>query len=120
MKRFFEWVEIPASNFQRAIDFYSKVFGVKFKIMDCETEKMAFFPNGEGAISLAPGFIPSNNGVLVSINVGDDIDRVLRLVEQLNGKVVVSKTKIEAEGRGYFATFIDSEGNQLGLYGNPE
>ncbi|MCU4177392.1 VOC family protein [Carboxylicivirga sp. N1Y90] len=120
MKRFFEWVEIPASNFQRAIDFYSTVFGLTFKVMDCGTEQMAFFPNGEGAISFAPGFTPSDKGVLVSINVESEIDKTIVLIQKNNGKIVIPKTKIEAEGKGYFATFIDSEGNQLGLYGNPE
>jgi predicted enzyme related to lactoylglutathione lyase len=28
------------------------------------------------------------------------------------------KTKIEVEGKGYFALFIDCEGNKEGLYGN--
>ena len=30
---------------------------------------------------------------------------------------ITGKTKIEAEGRGYFAIFIDCEGNKVGLYG---
>ncbi len=32
------------------------------------------------------------------------------------GKIIIPKTKIEAEGRGWFAVFADSEGNRIGLY----
>lgn len=77
---------------------------------------MAFFPEGEGAISLSPGFNPSRDGVLVSLHVRDDFDAVLQRVTAHGGEIAREKTKIEAEGRGYFALFIDSEGNRIGLY----
>lgn len=118
MKKFIEWVEIPATDFQRAVSFYNAVFQLDLKTMDCGTEKMAFFPGGEGAISLAQGFLPSKNGVLVSIGTGDHLDETIQRIIDLGGEITRSKTKIEAEGRGFFATFIDSEGNQLGLYGD--
>jgi hypothetical protein len=79
---------------------------------------MACFPGGEGAISLVDGFKPSVHGVLVSLNAGNDLDETLARVVQNGGDIQISKTRIEAEGRGYFATFIDSEGNKLGLYGD--
>ena len=88
------------------------------EILDFNTEKMACFPSGEGAISLAPGFEPGSTGVLVSLNADDDIDGALVRVASAGGRVVTPKTKIQTEGRGYFAVFIDSEGNRLGLYGN--
>lgn len=34
------------------------------------------------------------------------------------GSAVRPKTKIEAEGRGWFALFTDSEGDRMGLYGD--
>ena len=40
--------------------------------------------------------------------------------EELAEKLNISPSgyaKIEAEGRGWFALFADTEGNQLGLYG---
>jgi len=110
------WVEIPAENFERAVQFYNSVFGWGMEPMDWGTEKMACLPNDEGAISFAPGFKPSKNGVLVSLN-SDDLEETLSKVKSNGGKVVQSKTKIDADGRGYFATFYDSEGNKIGLYG---
>ena len=116
MKKFIAWVEIPASDFNRALQFYQQVFELDLKTAEGGGEKMAFFPGGEGAISFAPGFNPSRDGVLVSLNAGMDIDTVLKRVTENGGAVEKAKTKIEAEGKGYFALFIDSEGNRIGLY----
>ena len=116
MEKFISWVEIPAADFPRAVQFYSRVFNLNLKSVDCGDEKMAFFPGGEGAISFAPGFNPSRDGVLVSLNAGKDIEAVLQRVTENGGAIDRAKTKIEAEGRGYFALFIDSEGNRVGLY----
>jgi len=44
------------------------------------------------------------------------IEAAIRRIEQEKGKVVIPKTKIEAEGMGYFAVCMDSESNKIGLY----
>ncbi len=85
--------------------------------MDFGTEKMAFLPGDEGAISFASGFNPSKDGVLVSLETGNELDETLKRITENGGTMVKPKTKIEAEGRGYFALFTDSEGNRMGLYG---
>ena len=118
MDKFISWVEIPAKEFLRAVEFYNKVFNLNMEPIDYGEEKMACFPNGEGAISYAKDFNPSKDGVLVSLNTGNNLDEVLEKIAGNGGSVIQSKTKIEAEGRGYFALFIDSEGNRIGLYGN--
>ncbi len=117
MKKFVSWVEIPAVDFDRAVCFYKNVFEIDLETVDCGFEKMACFPNGEGAISFAKGFKPSKNGVLVSLNTGNDLEGTIERIVKNGGEITTSKTKIEAEGRGYFAVFIDSEGNRMGLYG---
>ena len=117
MKNLISWVEIPASDFDRAVRFYNRILGLELNIVDCDEEKMACFPGGEGAISFAPGFKPSVDGVLVSLNAGDQLDNILRTIEDEGGRVIREKTKIQAEGRAFFALFLDSEGNKLGLYG---
>jgi uncharacterized protein len=118
MRKLISWVEIPATDFERAVKFYSSVLEVNLQSIDCGEEKMACFPNGEGAVSYAPGFNPSKNGLLVSFSVSDDLDSSLVRIKKNGGKIIQSKTKIEAEGRGYFALFQDSEGNKVGLYGD--
>ena len=116
MEKFIAWVEIPASDFNRAVQFYRQVFDLDMKTVEGGDEKMAFFPGGEGAISLSPGFHPSRDGVLVSLHARKGIDALLQQVTAHGGEIAKGKTKIEAEGRGYFALFIDSEGNKIGLY----
>jgi predicted enzyme related to lactoylglutathione lyase len=118
MEKFVSWVEIPAVDFNRAVGFYGKVFQMELAVFDCETEKMACFPGGEGAISFAEGFKPSKDGVLVSFNTGKDLEGAINRIAENGGELVIPKTKIQVEGRGYFAVFIDCEGNKVGLYGD--
>ncbi|MBN1117077.1 MAG: VOC family protein [Bacteroidales bacterium] len=118
MSRLNPWVEIPAADFDRAVDFYNNVFKLNLVKNDWGKEKMACFPNDEGSISFSPGFKPAQDGTLASFNVPDSIEEALKRAKSNGGNVVLPKTKIEAEGRGYFALLIDSEGNKIGLYGN--
>lgn len=121
MKRLVAFFEIPAVDFNKAVKFYETVFGIKMEKFDCETEKMAFFPEEDGvcpgAISWARDFhfAPSKDGVLISLTC-EDMNSTLQIIEQNGGKIIIPKTKIEAEGRGYFSIFIDCEGNRIGLY----
>jgi uncharacterized protein len=116
MKKLISWVDIPTENFERGVNFYNAVLKLQLQPVDCGTEKMACFPNGEGSIAWAPDFKPSGNGVLVSFAVPDSIEETIKRIEKNKGKVTIPKTKIEVEGMGYFAVFIDSEGNKAGLY----
>jgi len=118
MEKLISWVDIPATDFKRAVKFYNTVLEIELQEFECETEKMACFPSGEGAISFAKGFNPSKDGVLVSLNTGTDLDKTMLRIEKNGGTIIQPKTKIEVEGRGYFALFIDSEGNRVGLYGD--
>lgn len=119
MKRLVAFFEIPAINFERAIQFYESVLNLTLNTMDFGQEKMAFFPKEAGkcvgAISYTPDFKPSKDGVLISFSV-ENIENTLNNIERSGGEIVISKTKIEAENNGYFAVFTDSEGNKLGLY----
>lgn len=119
MKRLVAFFEIPSVDFNRAVTFYESVFGLKINARDFGHEKMAFFPEESGkcpgAISYAPDFRPSKDGVLISFSV-ESMEIALIKIEENGGKTVIPKTKIEAETMGYFATFIDSEGNNIGLY----
>ena len=112
--------EIPATDFGRAIKFYESLFHVKLEMLDCGHEKMAFFPEENG---LCPGsiswssafeFHPGAQGVLVSLNC-EELEDALLYVTEHGGKVLIPKTKIEADDRGYFAVILDCEGNRLGL-----
>lgn len=121
MKSLVAFFEIPATDFGRAITFYQNLFGVKLEQMDCGHEKMAFFPaengNCPGAISWSSefSFQPSAQGVLVSLNC-DSISESIPVIEKNGGEILIRKTKIEDDSRGYFCVFTDCEGNRVGLY----
>jgi predicted enzyme related to lactoylglutathione lyase len=116
MRKLITWVEIPATDIERAAKFYSKVLSIEIKVLDFGKEKMACFPNGEGAISQAPDFNPSKDGILVSFDTEKRLNATLNTVTENGGEIVQAATKIEADGRGYFALIIDTEGNKVGLY----
>ncbi len=118
MTKLISWVEIPTSDFERAVKFYKSVLQIDLQTIDCGEEKMACFPTGEGAISFAPNFKPGQDGTLVSFNAEKDLEGAIERIKVNGGTMVQPKTKIEAEGRGYFAVFMDCEGNKLGLYGD--
>jgi uncharacterized protein len=117
MERLISWVEIPAEDFDRAAKFYEAILGLELKKEDYGNEKMAFFPTGEGAIFSKSGFKPSKDGVIINLYVGNKLDETIEKIKNSGGTIVKGRTKIEAEGQGYFALFIDSEGNKLGLNG---
>ena len=108
-----------SADFGRAVKFYETILQIQLSVMDCEAEKMAFFPTEDGkcpgAISWAKDFNPSKDGVLISLHV-ENMETAIAAIEKNGGKIARPKTKIEAEGRGYFALFTDSEGNRVGLY----
>lgn len=118
MKRMIAFFEIPAVDFHRAVDFYEAVLNVKLTVWECENEKMACFHEESevvGAISYSKDFQPSTGGVLISFNC-ESIEDALKTALSKQGKVIIPKTKIQADGRGFFAVLADSEGNQVGLY----
>lgn len=120
MKNLIEFIEIPATDFPRAVKFYEAVCGIKLTVCDeCESEKMAFFPPSDTkpgiAISWSKDFLPSKDGVLIHLAV-ESIETTLERIHANGGKTIRPKTELEVEGMGYFAMFTDSEGNTIGLY----
>jgi predicted enzyme related to lactoylglutathione lyase len=112
------WFEIPASNFDQAVRFYSQIFDIKMETMTNMGYAIAYFPESKGvggAIVAGPGCIPSDTGTLVYLNGGEDLNEVLAKIESAGGRVVMGKTHISEEA-GYFAIFIDTEGNKLALH----
>ena len=68
-----------------------------------------------GALFYAPSYQPSPDGILIHFN-SQDIEDTLSKVLYKGGKIIIPKTKIEAENKGYFAVLEDSEGNHVGIY----
>ena len=118
MKNLIAFFEIPVTDFYQSVNFYQTILGVELMVAEYNNEKMAcFVQDGQtvGAISYASNFKPSEHGVLIHFNY-EDIDRSIRQVIKQGGSMVIPKTKIQAEGKGYFAVFADPAGNHIGFY----
>lgn len=117
-ENYISWFEIPASSFERAVNFYNSIFDIELETNEMNGYFMAYFPykNGVGgAIICGEGSIPSEKGPLIYLNGGSDLNQVLQKVENAGGRVLMEKTMIN-EDAGYFALFIDTEGNKLALH----
>jgi predicted enzyme related to lactoylglutathione lyase len=117
-KNFVTWFEIPAYNHYRSVAFFNYIYGIEITTVELNGFAMGFFPaeNGiSGAIVTGNGCVPSEVGPLVYLNGGDDLNHVLCKVNEAGGRIVLEKTFL-SETAGYFALFIDSEGNRLALH----
>ena len=119
MKNLISIVEIPTEDFSRAMVFYQAILDINIEEIEMDGIKMGLFPNaGEGiSIQLINGsdYKTSADGTIVYLNGGHDLQKVADKIEANGGKIVVPKTGIGPE-MGFFAMFIDSEGNKLGLH----
>lgn len=119
MKNSISIIEIPTSDFSRAVAFYQDILNIKIDEIKLGELKMGLFPNnGEStSVQLINGadYKPSINGTIVYLNGGNNLQTVADKIEAAGGKIVAPKTEIGSD-MGFFALFIDSEGNKLGLY----
>lgn len=119
MKSFVRVFEIPATKIARAVDFYQATFDIAIEIMSFDGMQMGVFPSeGQmnfGVIIEGEGYKPSKNGVTLYLDAGNDLQIILDKIKAQGGKIVVAKTP-HADESGYFALFIDSEGNKMGLH----
>jgi len=113
------WFEIPAKNLERAKAFYEAVLGIEM-ILPFPDMKYALFPadmqSGEigGGLVQEEGYEPSQQGALIYLNGGDDLDVPLNKVEAAGGKVIMPKTSIGPNG--FMGHFIDTEGNRVAFH----
>ena len=114
------WFELPVIDMQRAQNFYRSVFDVSFKEEEMGGYQMAIFEAEEGAVSgmlvLGEHYQPSATGAVVYFNGGADLNEPLAKIESHGGSILMPKTPIHEGDCGYFAMFLDSEGNRVGLY----
>ena len=119
MKNLASIIEIPVTDLPRAIAFYQTILGLNIEKMEMDGVQMGVFPSGEETVNvvLAKGsdYRPTADGAVVYLNAGNNLQPALDKIEQNGGKIIVPKTGISPE-MGYFALFIDTEGNKLGLH----
>ena len=112
-------VEIPTTNLTRAISFYQTILGIEIEIASMGDTEMGVLPADGDSVNVVlingSDYKPSKEGTLIYLNGADDLSPILAKAELNGGQIVVPKTEISPE-MGYFAIFIDSEGNRMGLH----
>jgi predicted enzyme related to lactoylglutathione lyase len=119
MKNLISIVEIPTVEFSRAVAFYQAILNTSIEEVDMDGVSMGVFPGDEEAVAVTlingSQYKPSVNGAIVYFNTGPDLQIALNKVEPNGGKIVVPKTDI-GSGMGFYAMFMDTEGNKVGLH----
>ncbi len=112
-------VEIPVTDFSRAVKFYQTILGISIEEVDMAGTQMGVLPSNGKTVNvvLAKGndYKPTTDGAVLYLNAGNDLQPMLDKIEKNGGQVIVPKTEISPE-MGSFALFIDTEGNKLGLH----
>jgi hypothetical protein len=113
------WFEIPAVNFERAVGFYETLFDTKLIRDKFGPADLAVFPHEDNAMSgcimKGEGYKPANDGCVVYLSSKVDLDVPLARVKKAGGSVATPKTALPP-GMGFFAHFIDCEGNRVGIH----
>lgn len=119
-KNAINWFEIPVADFARAKAFYSRIFDYEMPEMQMGANTMGFLLHEQGqgvggAIVYGEGYVPNQQGTLVYLAAGNDLSKVLGRVEVAGGNIVQGKTLV-APNLGFYALFVDSEGNRMALH----
>lgn len=117
MAHIVSWFEIPATDFDRAVGFYSTILGQELPKGDFMDTPHGFFRDSDGArygaVIHHPTAVPGNTGVLIYLHT-DNLEQVLERVEGAGGSIDMPKTSIGE--MGWIAVVIDTEGNRVGLH----
>jgi len=133
------WIQIPAKNLSRAAKFYEEVFNANFFFEELNGIPHAVFKvNTEGKKLLHGALIKVKDeiqmglGPILFFDATGRFEDIINLITANGGKIIKGKTLIvtkESENSyripdtyidnkpGYYAHFLDCEGNRLALYG---
>ena len=114
--------EIHAADPQRAIGFYSRLFGWTFSKWDAPQDYWLIKTGEKGTPGIDGGLLPRRgngpvpmqavNAYVCTVDVGD-LDATLKRVGEAGGMVVVPRMAIPAVG--WLAYAHDTEGNIFGV-----
>jgi uncharacterized protein len=117
------WTDIPVTNLDRAIKFYSAVLAKEVRKLSEGRMEYGLLPheerNASGCLCLRSdsGGIdnrPSPNGPLIYLSVDGRLDEAVEAARANGGKILREKQQIGEHG--FRAVIIDSEGNRIALH----
>ena len=113
------YFEIPVTDLECAIAFYTAVFGYQLERVEVDENEMAMFPASDeasgiaGALAKGESYIPGKQGSRIYFSAVS-IEDTLHKVELIGGRVLYPKTTIGESAS--VAEFEDSEGNCIALH----
>lgn len=117
------WTDIPVTNLDRAIKFYSAVLGKEVKKLSDAGAEYGLLPheesNASGCLCIRSdsGGVdnrPSANGPLIYLLVEGRLNEAVEAARANGGKILRARQQIGEHG--FRAVIIDSEGNRIALH----
>ena len=117
------WTDIPVTNLDRAIKFYSAVLAKEVRRLSESRMEYGLLPheeqNASGCLVVRgdSGGVdnrPSANGPLIYLSAEGRLDEAVETARKNGGKVLRARQKIGEHG--FRAVIIDSEGNRIALH----
>ena len=108
--------DIGADKPERVSKFYKDTFGWKFEKWNGPMSYWMITTGNEKepGINGGMGLKSDSGGMMSAMTIGvKDLDRTLKQIAANGGKVLQAKSAIP--GVGWFASFLDTEGNTFGL-----
>jgi uncharacterized protein len=119
MANVINWFEIPVTDMDRAVKFYSEILNGKIETSQMGGTLMGFLPmEGQGvggALIKHENYKPSSDGTIVYLNAVNGLGEYANRIEPAGGKVLVP-SQLVTEEIGYVAVFLDTEGNKVAFH----
>ena len=117
------WTDIPVTNLDRAIKFYSAILGKEVRKMSETGFEYGLLPHEEqnasgclcvGGDSVGNKNEPSETGPLIYLSVEGRLNEAVKAARVNGGKVLQERQQIGPHG--VRAIVVDSEGNRIALH----
>lgn len=121
MKNAISWFEITSTQLNRAQAFYEAVLGGKMRRESMGPSELAVFPYDAasdgvgGALMAGPSATAPGGGTLAYLDASPSLDAALARVVAAGGAIALPRQALPP-GMGFFAHFIDLDGNRVGLH----